>query len=150
MNLTSRTIFLISADSQVAQGCIDELSTFGGRYRTPTANSIFGARKNLKETLPAVIFLDQSAIDATHDGESMESVVSLLTEIAPVVVAAAPERQSDLAFLITAGAVDFVARMSNFIPIAVGMLERRVRIAERISGIIQFPIGEIAGDFGEI
>ncbi len=96
------------------------------------------------------MFLDESAIDSLRDGESLESAVSLLTETAPVVVAAAPERQSDLAFLITAGAVDFVARMSNFVPIAAGMLDRRARMAERVSGMIQFPHEELAGDFGEI
>ncbi len=65
-------------------------------------------------------------------------------------VAAAPEKQADLAFLITSGAVDFVARTSHFVPIVAGMLDRRVRMAERVDGMIQFPHDELAGDFGEI
>jgi signal transduction histidine kinase len=150
MNLTTPTIFIISADFQIAQGCIDELAALGGRYRTPTANSIGDARKAFGNMPPAVLFLDESAIDSLSDRDSLESAVSLLTETAPVVVAAAPERQSDLAFLIMAGAVDFVARTNNFVPIAAGMLERRVRIAERAAGIIQFPSDKLGGDFGEI
>ena len=84
---------------------------------------------------------------STRGGESLESAVALLTETAPVVVAAAPEKQADLAFLITSGAVDFVARTGHFVPIAAGMLDRRVRIAERVAGMIQFPDDELAGRF---
>ena len=67
-----------------------------------------------------------------------------------MVVAAAPEKQGLLGFLITSGAVDFVTRTSHFLPIAAGMLDRRARIAERMAGMIQFPHDELAGDFGEI
>ena len=150
MNSPIRMIFIISADSMVAQGCIDELAAFGGRYRTLAVSSVEQARMGFVRMPPAVVFLDESAIDPLHDGESLESAVSLLAETAPVIVAAAPEKQSDLAFLITAGAVDFVARVSHFVPIAAGMLERRMRIAQHVEGMIQFPYDEVAGDFGEI
>jgi signal transduction histidine kinase len=80
----------------------------------------------------------------------VESAVALLTEIAPVVVAAVAEKQAGMAFLITSGAVDFMARTGNFVPIVAGMLDRRVRMAERAAGMIQFPKDELSGDFGEI
>ena len=82
--------------------------------------------------------------------ETVETALALLTETAPVVVAAAPEKQTGMAFLITAGAVDFVARTGDFLPIVAGMLDRRVRMAERATGMIQFPKDELSGDFGEI
>jgi signal transduction histidine kinase len=150
MNSKNRTIFIISADSRVAQECIDELAAFGVHYRTPTASSIEQARKEFVRTPPTIVFLDESSIDSSAIGETLESAVALLTEMAPVVVAAAPQKQSSLAFLISAGAVDFVPRVSHFVPIAAGMLERRVRIAERVDGVIQFPHDGFAGDFGEI
>ena len=37
-------------------------------------------------------------------------------------------------FLITSGAMNFVARTGNFLPIVAGMLDRRVRMAERAAG----------------
>ena len=74
------------------------------------------ARKRIGRSSPAAVFLDESAIDIEHAGETLESAVALLTEIAPVVVAATPEKQSGLAFLITSGAVDFVARTADFLP----------------------------------
>jgi signal transduction histidine kinase len=146
----NRTIVIISADPTVAQECVETLAVFGARYRTSPVNTIEQARMEFLRTPPAVVFLDESAIGFSRTGESLETAVSQLTETSPVVVAAAPEKQSDLAFLITAGAVDFVARVDRFVPIAVGMLERRVRIVERIEGGIQFPHSVLSGDFGEI
>ena len=150
MNSLSRTVFIISGDSQVAQSCIEELAALGGCYQTPVASSIELARKRFERIPPAVLFLEESAIDPLRDGESLESAVGLLAETAPVVVLAAVEKQDDLAFLITSGAVDFVARTSHFLPIVAGMLDRRVRMAERVAGMIQFPHDGLAGDFGEI
>ena len=67
-------------------------------------------------------------------------------------VVAAPERQAELTFLITSGAVDFVARAGDFVPLTVALLERRVRLGEQAGlaeGILTFPEG-VTGDFGEI
>jgi len=150
MNLTSRTIFIISGDLALAQQCFEELAAFGGRYRILIVGSVDLARKRIGRTAPAAVFLDESAIDIVDGGESVESAVALLTEIAPVVVAAAPEKQAGMAFLITSGAVDFVSHTGNFLPIVAGMLDRRVRMAERASGMVQFPKDEFSGDFGEI
>lgn len=149
MTLTDRTMFIISADAAATQECINELTASGGHSQIQMASSVEEARRQFRRTPPAVVFLDESAVDLVH-GESLESAVALLTETAPVVVAAAPEKQADLAFLITSSAVDFVTRTGRFAPIAAGLLDRRVRMAERTAGVIQFPNEELDGDFGEI
>jgi len=46
--------------------------------------------------------------------------------------------------------VDFVARTGRYLPIVAGMLDRRVRMAERVTGMVQFSRDELSGDFGEI
>lgn len=150
MNSTSRTIFIISGDPLMAQRCIDELASLGGRYRAPVASSVEQARRMIGQSTPAVVFLDESAIGVTREDETLESAVSVLTETAPVVVAASAEKQGALAFLINSGAVDFVARTGHYLPIVAGMLDRRVRMAERAVGMVRFPEDELAGDFGEI
>lgn len=150
MNLTSRTIFIISGDPALGQQCFEELAVFGSRYRITSVGTVEQARKKIGRGVPAAIFLDESAIEIIRGGETVEAAVALLSEIAPVVVAAAPEKQTGLAFLITSGAVDFVARTGNFLPIVAGMLDRRVRMAERAAGMIQFPKDDLSGDFGEI
>jgi signal transduction histidine kinase len=150
MNWTSRTIFIISGDLILAQQCFEELSAFGGQYRTLVVGTVEQARKRIGRSAPAAVFLDESAIDIAHGGETLESAVALLTEAAPVVVAAAAEKQAGMAFLITSGAVDYVARTGHYLPIVAGMLDRRVRMAERATGMVQFPKDELSGDFGEI
>lgn len=150
MNLTRRAIFIISGDLILAQQCFEELAAFGGRYRTLVVGTVEEARKRIGRSAPAALFLDESAIDIARGGESLETAVALLTETAPVVVAGAPEKQAALAFLITSGAVDFVSRTGLFLPVVAGMLDRRVRMAERVTGMVQFPKDELTGDFGEI
>jgi signal transduction histidine kinase len=150
MNLTCRTIFIISGDLVQARRCFEELACFGGRYRTQVVGTVKEARKKIGRSAPAAVFLDQSAIDIADGSETLESAVALLSEAAPVVVAADAEKQAGMAFLITSGAVDFVARTDNFLPLVAGMLDRRVRMAERAAGMILFPKDELSGDFGEI
>lgn len=146
----SRAIHVISADPVVAQSCVGELATVGSRYETLLASTVEQARKGFGQHPPAAIFLDESATDPAIGGLTLESAVALLTEYAPVVVAATPEQQTALAFLITSGAVDFVARTREFLPIVAGMLDRRTRMAERFAGTLQFRNDELPGDFGEI
>ncbi|HEX4642626.1 MAG TPA: histidine kinase dimerization/phospho-acceptor domain-containing protein [Candidatus Acidoferrales bacterium] len=150
MNPTSRTIFIICGDPVMAQRCVDELATFGGRYRTVLAPTVDQARKKFGRNVPAAIFLDETAIGIPDREETLESAVALLTETAPVVVAAAAEAQSGMTFLITSGAVDFVARTRNFEALVAGLLDRRVRLAERATAMVQFSGEELSGDFGEI
>lgn len=150
MNLRSRTIFIISGDLSLGQRCFEELAAFGGHYRTQLVSSVVQARKKIGRSAPAAVFLDESAIDNLHRGESLEFAVAKLAETAPVVVAAAPEKQTGIAFLITSGAVDFVSRTNDYLPLVAAMLDRRVRMAERGAGTLQFPNDELSGDFGEI
>jgi signal transduction histidine kinase len=148
MNFTSRTIVIICGDPIMAQRCIDELATFGGRYRTVLASTVDQARKKIGRNAPAAVFLDETAI--LDREETLEGAVALLTEAAPVVVAATAEAQCGLTFLITSGAVDFVARTQNYVTLVAGMLDRRVRMAERATAMVQFSGEELSGDFGEI
>jgi signal transduction histidine kinase len=150
MNPTSRTIFIISGDLFLARQCFEELAAFGGQYRTQIVGTVEEARKRIGRSAPAAVFLDESATDIIDGTKTLESAVALLSEAAPLVVAAAPEKQTGMAFQITSGAVDFVARTNNFLPLVAGMLDRRVRMAERAAGMILFPRDELSGDFGEI
>lgn len=150
MNSMGRTIYIVSADSVVTQGCINELAASGSRYQLRMARSVEEARREFHRTPPSVVFLDESAVATSPVREPLDAAVAALTEAAHVVVAAAAEKQAVLAFLITSGAVDFVARTEDFLPVAAGLLDRRARTAERIAGMLQFPNDGLAGDFGEI
>lgn len=145
--LHEATVQIVCADPVKAQTYRSELARSGQPHRLLPATSAAGACHGFGRVDPAVILLDESAASGE---DPLEAVVALLTEAAPVVVVAAPQRQSELAFLITSGAVDFVARGENSTSIAAGLVERRLRLADQAVGAIPFP-GEEAGEqFGEI
>ncbi len=153
MTSLERVIFLVSANAALTQQLISELVATGGHYQLPLSVSVGQARKGIRRVSPLVILLDESAVREEGANEPFESAVAQLTEFAPVVVVAAPERQTDLASLITSGVIDFVARVGDFVPVVVGLLERRVRMAEH--GAQEERPGdssgaESPGDFGEI
>jgi signal transduction histidine kinase len=76
----------------------------------------------------SVFLLDQSGIEASSK-QVLKRTVARLVGVAPVIVVAAPERQSELTALLNSGATDFVARTGNFVPVAVGLVERRLQLA---------------------
>jgi signal transduction histidine kinase len=145
-----RVIFLVSADAALTHQLINELVTSGGDYQLPLAVSVVQARQCFHRVSPTVILLDESAAAQDKPGRSLEAAAAMLTEFAPVVVVANPARQDELAFLITSGAVDFVARIGNFLPVAAGLLERRVRLAAQAESTAGIPGAEPPADFGEI
>jgi len=84
----------------------------------------------------------------------LNSVVSSLAIHAPVVVIGAADQQSELAFLVEAGAADFVERAGGCLPIALEKVERRLRHAQQTgSDAQQFNGGKnvVSGEaFGEL
>jgi signal transduction histidine kinase len=98
----------------------------------------------------SVFLLDESGVEE-QSRETLKCAIERLVEAAPVIVVAAPERQSELTFLLSSGAADFVARTGNFVPVAVGLVERRMRLAA--AGILGYATGsgdDWSTDFGEI
>lgn len=98
----------------------------------------------------SIFLLDQSGVDG-HSEQGLKCTAVRLAKTAPVIVVAAPERQAGLTALLTSGVADFVARTGNFVPVAVGLVERRIRLARM--GMLDFSGGVNGGwsaDFGEI
>ena len=149
MTSEEQEIFLVCAEEAVTQSLVRALLGTGSRYRLPLAFNVSQARKAFRRSTPTVILFDQSAADLAS-GESPSTAIAQLTEHAPVVAVVAPERQSELAFLISSGAVDFVVRLGDFVPVAVNFLERRVRLAARADGPLTLPEPEMLADFGEV
>jgi signal transduction histidine kinase len=152
-------VLLICSDAKLTQRYLAELANSRGTHRVPLATSIAEAAEMLRGWTPHVIVLDESCIQ-TDDGygaadgilkttDMMESAVALLTQHEPVVVVASAQHQDVLAFLISAGAVDLMARLGNFVPVTVGLVVRRAQIGSQLSsgGLSE---RERARDFGEM
>jgi signal transduction histidine kinase len=123
----SRTLQIVCADSDLARRYLRELERGGTLCELVLALSPAEVQRNAKHLTPLVTLLDESAV---APGDSLESAAALLCEMAPVVVAASRERQAELDRFIGAGWLDFVARDGEFVPVATGLLERRMRRAQ--------------------
>jgi signal transduction histidine kinase len=142
-------VLIVCGDSSLTRAFIEELLCAGGPLHAPFAATLAQASRMLERWSPTVIFLDASALGPGEGGVALERTVGLLTERAPVVVAASAEHQEKLAFLIRSGAADLVARVGNFLPVAAGLVARRARIAKQIHS--EGFTGRIRqDDFGEL
>jgi signal transduction histidine kinase len=147
---------VVCADAELTQKLVAGISATGCGLQTSQASCVAEALKILVGLSPQVILVDESAMLATSpryldleiEGNSLESSVAALTEHAPVVLISAAHHHEPLSFLIGSGAVDLVARIGDFVPIAVGLVARRLRLGERL-GAGACTDGEEA-DFGEM
>lgn len=103
-------------------------------------------RSRLSKSMPRVIVLDESLLG----NESLTESVRNLTAIAPVVLLAPASRQAEVARLVAEGDVEFVARTGEFVPLLAGLIERRLRWAERSESPLGPPWAELPADAGEI
>jgi signal transduction histidine kinase len=143
-------IQIVCGDPELTREYLQELQSAGESYHL---RPIAGSATAQLRAHPAVILFDESGLQSSAQESSFESIVALMADKAPVVVVASPNRQLELTRLLTSGAVDFVARIGIFVPVAVGLVERRIRLAA--SGIGTSGRGkdrgkEMTGDFGEI
>ncbi|MGB8524330.1 MAG: histidine kinase dimerization/phospho-acceptor domain-containing protein [Candidatus Acidiferrales bacterium] len=72
----------------------------------------------------------------------LAEILRQIVDVAPVILVAPPERQTEVAALVGEGDVEFVAEVGDFLPLAVSLLERRSRWAERS----EFPMGQLWGE----
>jgi signal transduction histidine kinase len=142
----SRTLQIVCADPELARRYLRELGRGGALCDLVLALSPAEAQRNIGRVAPMVTLLDESAV---APGDSLESAAALLRKIAPVVVVASRERQAELDGFIRSGGLDFVARDGEFVPVASGLLERRMRRAE-IGRERASPDREPPEDFGEL
>lgn len=158
----TRRLLILSRDAAFSEVCEKELNDAFGTVRAETSVSLEQASDLARRDPPDVILLDETALDCTP-GEPfgaapvLEAAAASLASLAPVVVLAAPERQSEVAALLSTGAADFAARAGHFAAAAISLLERRLRSAApespdaRTSGNdSRTVLFEVEEDFGEV
>jgi signal transduction histidine kinase len=155
MGNREQTILLVSNDAGTCAAMRREFGSNGSPMRVAAVSSLAAARRILEEDAPAVIFLELDSLSAESDGPlgiapSLHAVVAPLAVHAPVVVLGPEEKRAELAGLIDAGAADYVARKSNCLAEARGLIQRRLRLAHQASGDAAETFDVADGDFGEV
>lgn len=130
------TILLVSDDSELCAAARREFEAKEEGLRVAAVCTVDAARRIVEDAAPAVILLEQTSLIPEGQGPlgkapRLNSVVSSLAVHAPVVVIGAADQQSELAFLVEAGAADFVERAGGCLPIALKKVERRLRHAQQ-------------------
>jgi signal transduction histidine kinase len=155
----AHTILLVSDDLELCAAARREFEAKEEGLRVAAVRSVDAARRIIEDASPAVILLEQASVGLASDGRlgkmpRLDSVVSSLAVHAPVVVIGAADQQSELAFLVEAGAADFVERAGGCFPIALELVERRLRQAQQ-AAVQEQPSGSTKNlltgeDFGEV
>jgi signal transduction histidine kinase len=141
-----RSAVLATADSELAQRVTAEVERFGKLEPVCTVPGLAQLRDRLREIAPRVIFLDGMLLGEAPVVESLRQ----LTETAPVVFLDSYACQAQVSRLVAEGDVELVVRMGDFIPHAAGLIERRLRWAERPGFGLGPPSAGLTGDIPEI
>ena len=120
-----------------------------------SVTGVAAARRILEEDAPAVILLEEAAIAPEPEGPRgivprLDAVVASLAVYAPVVVIGTAERRVELSALIDAGAAYYVKRDGECLPSALGLIQNRLRKAQRVADSARDPFEGAEEDFGEV
>jgi signal transduction histidine kinase len=143
------TIQVVCHDPELIREYLSALQSAGESYDLRPIAWAAEARHEQLRAEPVVTLLDESGVQHSGNGKSFPSTVALLAEKAPVVLVASPQRQVEFTFLVSSGAIDFVPRTGGFVPIAVGLVERRIRLAGSGKTTTE-QVREASSDFGEL
>lgn len=113
------------ADADTAQRMTVALKDVPGASRLAIASNLEHFRRLAGRLSIDVALLDSDFIEDAPLGDFLSHVAVS----APVILLAPPERQGEVAALVAAGEVEFVARVGNFFPLAASLVERRLRWA---------------------
>jgi signal transduction histidine kinase len=132
------TILLVSDDAALCAATRREFEAREQGLRVAAVRTIDAARRIVADAAPTVILLEETSATPQSEGPlaimpRLNSVVSALAIHAPVVVIGAPDQESEVAALVAAGAADFVERAGGCLPLALEMVERRLREARHLA-----------------
>jgi len=103
------------------------------------------------QQVAADIAIEAILLDSDFIGDaSLEDFLRHVAVAAPVVLIAPPKRQAEVARLVAAGNVEFVARVGDFAPLAAGLVERRLRWAAASRSAFSPPWTEFYGDVATV
>jgi signal transduction histidine kinase len=139
-------VLLGTSDEMLARRTSAALTTPGGTCQFVAADTLPRMYEVLRLRPPSVVLLDDRMLGSA----AFEETLLRITEFAPVALVAAPEKSHEVSRWVARGDVEFIARVGDFVPLAVALLLRRIRWAEQAETIAGVPWKEIPADFAAI
>jgi signal transduction histidine kinase len=141
---TSVRILLGVADNGLAKTLASQLMASTPEATIVTASSLPELRELLTGSHPGVVFLDTDVLS----GRSISEAVRQLSIVAPLIILTSVNNQAEIAKLIPSSNVDFIGRVGEFIPVAIALIERRLKKLE-INSISEAEPGSVT-QLGEL
>jgi signal transduction histidine kinase len=141
-----RSALLGVANAALGERLACEVERFANQGVVTVVSHLSQLRERLRESTPRAILLDETMLQ----GAPLIELLRQLTEAAPVILLGAIEHRADISHLIAEGDLEFVARTGDFIPLAAGLIERRLRWAERSESALGPPWAGLPADGAEI
>jgi len=132
------------ADTLVAQRIAREVERLAGATPITFASSLARVREMAGRIRPDAILLD----DELLKGQPLAEVLRHFSAIAGVILLAPLERQTDVAKLLAAGDIEFVARAGDFSPVVAALIERRCQRAEGPESVLRPLWAQSSDDLG--
>jgi signal transduction histidine kinase len=133
-------------NAQLARRITYELKRGAEDRSMRVASSLTHLLECFTESAASVTFIDDQLVE----GVGLTEFVKQLTGSAPVVLLADPGREGEVLKFIAEDKLDFVARVGDFAPLAVSVLQCRLRGAELGTGFLQNPDDDAAAELAEI
>jgi signal transduction histidine kinase len=143
---SARGALLCVADAQLAECLAREIRLCARAAAVTSAANLPEVIDRMEKDAPRVILLDEELLQ----GAPLSEFLRQLTKTAPVVLLAAPERQTEILSMVAEGEVEFVMRRGEFIPLAAHLVERRLRWAQQSGSSAGSPWSEMSDDVAEI
>jgi signal transduction histidine kinase len=135
-----------TSNSNLAAEMTGSAQTTTRRVRFSVCTTLAEFRGNLESEPAAVAVLDDSLLGRAPIAETLLH----LTESCPLIVVAAPWRQTDFARGIAEGDIEFVATVGDYVALAAAFISRRVRWADLAESNTGLPWRQLPPDFGSI
>lgn len=137
---------LAVSDTGLAERIARAIPPFAENRPVAIASSLLHLRLLASRSKPEAILIDGYLVAC----DPLPDALGPFTTIAPVILLAPPERQAEAARLVASGDVEFVCRTGDFVPLAAGLLARRVRWARLSASLLGPPWAGVNGDLGAI
>jgi signal transduction histidine kinase len=150
-----QTILLVSDDADLCIAARKKLESLEGGIRVSSVGSVDAARRIVAGAAPAVILMEDTSVSAGPEDPREKSprlgaAVTSLALHAPVVVIGGAGRQTELSALVAAGAADYVERNGACLPVALSLVERRLRQVQQFNESASLPLAQEGAGFGEV
>lgn len=135
INCERQTVLFGIADRNLAERFLGAVECFAKPGSASIVCTLEQLYEQMRRSAPRVIVLADDLLEDLAPTEILRQLIG----VAPVILLAPQERQTEISKLVAGGDVEFVAQVGDYFALAASLLERRLRWAQRL----EIPAGQL-------